>query len=52
MELTLDQATRMVEVCPKGSHYYQEAMKVVEAYGQGRRVKLSLQDYEPLNEEQ
>ena len=48
MKLTLDQAMRMVEVCPKGSYYYLEALRVVSEHGLERRVKLAIDSHEPI----
>lgn len=33
MSLTLDQAKRLIAVCPKDSHYYNEALRVLTASG-------------------
>lgn len=33
MSLTLDQAKRLIAVCPKDSHYYNEALRVLQKAG-------------------
>ena len=33
MKLTVSQARRMVEACPKGSHYYLEALRTLREAG-------------------
>jgi len=33
MSLTLDQAKRLIAVCPKDSHYYNEALRVLTKAG-------------------